>query len=273
MIENNDNDNKAKKWDDLIKILNKYNDSWLFRGQNRGIDLKPKLERIVENVRDKILNKMNILEKEILKEFRRKYRDIDSDLVDKDTLYALSVIRHYEGPTRLLDASYSKFVAIFNALVNQPIKGDKNNDVFIWLINQDWCLEKVNNIFTANFITNRNENRTEQSFIEMYMSEKPIKFVFIENPYKINERLDVQQGVLLCPGDLTISFMDNLKAMDNWKDNNIKIILDFNEDERNKSLLELHRMNINRRSLYPGKEGFIKDLNEYVLRRIYQNSQ
>ena len=105
----------------------------------------------------------------------------------------------------------------------------------------------------------------------MYMCDQPKKFVFIENPYKVNERLDVQQGVLLCPGDLTVSFMDNLKAMDNWKDYNKKIIINFEEDERKNSLMNLHRMNINRKSLYPGKEGFIKDLNEYALRWIYQN--
>lgn len=271
MIEKKENDNIVNSWEALIDKLKGYvYNSWLFRGQNRGKDLKPKLERLVENDRDKVLNKMDILEKEILKEFRRKYRDIDSVLVEKDTLYALSVIRHFEGPTRLLDASYSMYVAIFNALIDQPVK-DNNNEVFIWLINQDWCLEKVNNIFGAAFINNRNENRTEESYLKMYMRDQSNKFVFIENSFKINERLDVQQGVLLCPGDLTVSFMDNLKAMDNWEEYNKKIIIDFSEDERKKSLMFLHRMNINRKSLYPGKEGFIKDLNEYVLRRIYQN--
>src|SRR2546421_4497815 len=33
------------------------------------------------------------------------------------------------------------------------------------------------------------------------------------NPFWMNQRLSIQQGVFLCPGDVSIPFMENLSAM------------------------------------------------------------
>ncbi|NPV01095.1 MAG: FRG domain-containing protein [Brevinematales bacterium] len=261
-------------WEELMEALQKLDDGYIFRGQNGGIDLQSKLERILQPHKKDLC--IPNLETEIIREFRRKYKDYDSEYVDKDTLYAISVIRHFEGPTRLIDFSYSKYIAVFYAIFEAPISNceekcckskSKKNEVFLWLMNVKWCLNKVSNIFGKEYIKKRNTTRTENVFLEMYMSDKPKQFVFIENPFKINERLDVQQGILLCPGDTSTTFMNNLQNMPDWEQNNKKIVIGFNENERIKALKKLHQMNINRKTLFPGKDGFIKDLNEDVLRK------
>jgi hypothetical protein len=43
------------------------------------------------------------------------------------------------------------------------------------------------------------------------------KFVKIENPFHLNERVTAQQGAFLCPANIEERFVDNLKAMHGWR--------------------------------------------------------
>ena len=84
-------------------------------------------------------------------------------------------------------------------------------------------------------------------------------FVTQANPYVLNHRLSIQQGVFLCPGDVTETWVDNLSAL-GWSAN-----LDAS---RNWVLRmdpvvvfeELARMNVTARSLFPGIDGYAKSL-------------
>ncbi len=93
---------------------------------------------------------------------------------------------------------------------------------------------------------------------------KPI--VFNISPYNLNERITIQQGTFLCPWDIKKTFRENLintlKIMDKKKEKKYiyKIIIELTKDERKGIIHELHRMNINSTTLYPGIEGFAKSL-------------
>jgi len=83
-------------------------------------------------------------------------------------------------------------------------------------------------------------------------------FVKNENPLNLNERLTAQQGTFLCPADLSSTFVDNLKAMNDWdsKDNVRKLCLDLGQDEASTFAQSLKDMNISFAALFPGLDGF-----------------
>jgi len=87
-----------------------------------------------------------------------------------------------------------------------------------------------------------------------------------ENPIGLHERLHLQQGVFLCPGNMTISFGDNLKALDGWdnKNNVRKIVCRLDIEHLRKALEKCRRMNISRESLFPGLDGFAQSMKYHL---------
>jgi hypothetical protein len=125
------------------------------------------------------------------------------------------------------------------------------------------------------------------------LNEKPLsfeRFVFEVQPFKLNERLAVQQGVFLCPLSVNIPFMDSLAATFNLPPSvfadakiegfdplgHIKKML--KEVAVVKLLLpcaihhdilqDLWNMNVNAATLFPGLDGLARSLN-YHLRIAY----
>jgi hypothetical protein len=86
--------------------------------------------------------------------------------------------------------------------------------------------------------------------------------VYLENPYFFNSRLNIQQGVFLCTGDVTFPYEDNLKGLEGCFHTNavqkIRCVMDIKE--RHRALKALHKMNIHRESLFPGLDGFAQAL-------------
>ena len=83
------------------------------------------------------------------------------------------------------------------------------------------------------------------------------------NPCRLNERLVIQQGVFLCPGDISIPFEDNLAELlsgDGSHDAFTKFKINVDSTQRYEILQHLHRMNMNRATLFPGLDGFAQSL-------------
>ncbi len=76
----------------------------------------------------------------------------------------------------------------------------------------------------------------------------------------MNERLTIQQGVFLCPGDIGQSFERNLRSLEYEKDSIVKFIIPH--EARNKALRELKHMNISKATLFPDLGGFAESLND-----------
>jgi hypothetical protein len=85
------------------------------------------------------------------------------------------------------------------------------------------------------------------------------------NPRRLNERLVLQQGVFLCPGDVTRPFADNLAAVlsqtpSEAKAHFRKVLIANNLDFRKELLHRLLDMNLSRATLFPGLDGFAASL-------------
>ncbi len=83
--------------------------------------------------------------------------------------------------------------------------------------------------------------------------------------------MDIQQGMFLVPANSDSSFEENLKGafcQDFIKESIVKIHIDNSLKLRKEILLDLKKMNISIKSLFPGKEGFIRNLKFNFLENV-----
>ncbi len=196
----------CNSWIKYKNICDGLGSNWIFRGQSSSKQMSSTLERALESWCIEALNGPK-LEEVLIREFRRLYDGPHSRLVRSDTLYCISVMQHYGSPTRLLDFSYSPYVAAYFALN----KGKAESTVYC--INREWILKSAESAVGFKVVNDRNcdAKRNDSSFLPLYMTSPYKKFVLIENPVILNDRLIIQQGTFICQGDMSISLMDNIR--------------------------------------------------------------
>ena len=254
------------EWMALYKWLKRYTkdpgkEQWAFRGhRDSGWKLKTQIERLRCRFGVDWEDLPNC-ELKLFREFRRRAHIYYPNPPKKrDHLGWLALLRHHEGATRLLDFTYSPFVATYFALE------DADEDAAVWAINKVWLREEAKKVVTTHvedgckvyndFII----KRKGKSFDKIFWRTEPLRFAMGFAPMQLNERLSLQQSVFLCPGDITAPFEDNLRAVENGlKENVHKIII--THDSQTEILERLRRMNVDRTTLFPGLDGFARSLN------------
>lgn len=248
-------------WFDLQQRLSpylgrSYTRSWAFRGAgNAEWNLQSSLERLALQI------PLVEAERYLLTTFQRRVHHYISDPPAKDDyLEWLALLQHHGAPTRLLDWTKSPYVALFFALEQRRDPGGNSS---VWAIDLQWCKEQaIQHILSSKRINlpDRDESLGKpETFRTMFFTEPMIPFVAPLQPFRMNERLTIQQGLFLCPGDLQQSFEDNLLTFTNDFSNHVhKIVIpNYLRDE---ILVNLNKMNINRASLFPGIDGFAQSL-------------
>jgi hypothetical protein len=220
------------------------------------------------------------VEKGILRSFMRHYHQYATeptpDLFDR--LHWLSIMRHYGAPTRLLDWSYSVYVAIFFAAVNSS----DNIECALWTLENasTWMEEANARIFEKNGKRECWERlhidqnaRGKNVFKDVFMPEgKPIDFCWRISPHIRNERMHVQQGVFLCPGNINSMFAVNLAATleEDYIKHGIKrlsrytILLNDAKCSKKKLMKKLFKMNMTKVTLLPGIDGLAQSLTDLL---------
>ncbi|MBI5033566.1 MAG: FRG domain-containing protein [Chloroflexi bacterium] len=251
---------------------------WIFRGQkcegnyssidSARIDLMPSLERVARSFGLQ-LKEMPCIECWSLREFKRRLHQYTADLPgEDDKLEWLALMQHHGAPTRLLDWTYSFFVAAYFAV--QP---SEHCDAEVWALNA--CYFGVDRVISKSkyeeitgsveCVNNDPPERTKdrsillQNGIVNHLWKNPEPCVCAVNPLRLNERLTIQQGVFLYPGDLTVSFEDNLSAGNYLPKSNLNLIRFRIDANLRKKILEwLYRFNITEATLFPGLDGFAR---------------
>ena len=96
-----------------------------------------------------------------------------------------------------------------------------------------------------------------------------MKLVGSVNSFTRHERMVIQQGVFLCPGDVRTSFMENLNVvLGNCDASSNPLVIRYEITEnpavRREMLRHLMRMNISRATLFPGLDGFAESLRQWL---------
>jgi len=241
---------------------------WLFRGQtNAEWGLETTLERLARRFSIDF-SELSKIEQGLLRKFQREASLYISTPPNKnDNMQWLALMQHHGSPTRLLDWTYSFFVATYFAFETAKL----DSYCAIWMIDYDWLREKTKESvpdYIRSFIEKDEDIKKPKTVKAIIDNSPPSSTVCRINPFHLNERLVLQQGTFLVPGDVTKSFMDNfygLCSSETSRDHFVKVILHADLSFTKEAISELHRMNINTSTLFPGIDGFAKSLANSVV--------
>jgi len=256
-----------KSWEELQQEYErlfalKSSNRWVFRGQqDTGWDLKPSLERSACDRVGLPLTDLPDIEKYLLTRFQRNLHRFHTRAPGQnDYLEWLALMQHHGAPTRLLDWTYSFYIALFFALELASL----DTTCAIWAIDQKWLF---------NLLKSREEQGIQDAFrIDPGLHDPEAAHKLLTTkvasvaplvPFHLNERLAVQQGVFLVPLNLEVSFMENLKAVaqpSELQNHVLKFEIPVIRKVQYQMLVSLERLNINRLSLFPGIDGFAQSM-------------
>ena len=266
---------------------------WIFRGQaNSEWYLSTKAERVSDYLK---INVPSDLEWLAVDKFQREAQQytINSPTLSNRVDW-LSFLQHHGGPTRLLDFTKSIYVALYFAIENSY------SDATIWCINERKIFENLDDKIKDDLTGRIDYTRSHRVINQRTRHEICDSGLLPVMPAWMSQRQSIQQGVFLYPENLLslpnkgdgnpegkryISFQDNLEAeftLSIEQFNNpeiyetvqelgdsklhincsiIKLLIPNDLEMRIHLLAELHKMNINSRTLFPGLEGLANSYN------------
>lgn len=235
---------------------------WLYRGQrDASWDLQTSLERCCDR-QGFAANQRPIIETELSREFRRGYHQYAEHVPGAGAVLEwLSLMQHHGAPTRLLDFTYSIYVATCFALEAAY------KESAVWAIDANWAIKESERAMrragkpeTKRLLDSLNDDKDEKAVLDLFFTKPYVRSVAPLNPFRLNERLRIQKGVFVVPGDARVPFMRNLEGSrdDDGGRHVIKIVIP--RAMRREGLRHLFEMNISRTSLFPGLDGYAESL-------------
>lgn len=237
--------------------------SWIFRGvRDSRWGFITSLERAVKDFEIHTSQfSLPALEGGLIRRFLRQSHHYLAHLPEEENVLEwLALMQHYGAPTRLLDWTHSMFVALFFA-VEQA-----NAECAVWALNHDWVIQTARSLLpqTGRDALDDDRNvRTRNTFNEVFLRDPPISLVFPVKPFRFNDRLIIQQGTFLCPGDISLPFEENVSSILSLSpspDKLVKLVINDSSALRREIIKNLNRMNMNAATLYPGLAGFAQSL-------------
>jgi hypothetical protein len=228
--------------------------SWAFRGQaNCDWPLYSTLSRYLSDY--KIQKKAwPFQEQRILRIFCRKASLFLQHVPKKaDVLQWLALMQHHGAPTRLLDFTWSPFVAAFFALERAT------GDCAVWGIKFPKLWEVKHTFPEKQSAIDAPEPRTQKDYKRFFLWNE-VPFLATGEPFDMNQRLIAQSGTFVIPGVLDRPVEAIVTAAyPNPKDTLVKFVLKTGK-LRDHAMLELYNMNITNATLFPGLDGMARSL-------------
>jgi hypothetical protein len=261
---------EIRTWDDFTALQRSMTAEpgrlWMYRGQgDPATGLATSLERALRRF-ELPLERQAEMERLLMREFRRHYHRYTADVPDgDDTLRWLALMRHHGAPTRLLDLSYSPYVGLFFAL-----DGAERGAVrTVWAIDHTWCVERASRLLPRAawdaFQADPWGGKTGPTVRELFATGTRVAVPM--NPFYLDARLAIQQGVLLAPLDLADGIEATLRAMDRperIRDHVRRLVIRCEAPFLGAALGELQRMNVTHTTLFPGIDGLARGLENMV---------
>jgi len=233
-----------------------FNDGrWTFRGLGDGAyTLRANIEGVA--------TKPGIAEDYLEREFRRRAHHFLADVPSHfDDLEWLALMQHHGAPTRLVDWTKSLYVAAFFAAESASAA----KPFTIWAIDERSVQAEAAAMLG---LPDGADLSSRENFAKIYSDDQPDALMLVTpvRPFRMNERLTVQQGLFLCANNPLLSFRRCTAALlvhgsrrhlasNEWLH---KFIVA--PEARLDVLRVLDKMNINAATLFPGLDGFCRSL-------------
>jgi hypothetical protein len=243
-----------ESWSEFIDIIQSWRGfrNWCFRGQaDAQWTLRPSLSRHIEvsKVSDKAWARQ---EERIRRIFERKSHLFTTDTPQGDELEWLALMQHYGAPTRLLDFTWSPYVAAFFALERAT------KDAAIWAVNLPllWNIQGGKRIDGVD--VDNADPREADAFRKYYLPNKHA-FVWQGDPFRMPQRVVAQSGTFLVSSHLGMTVDDILAGYPGTGDLLIKFVL-RTAKMRADAMASLYSMNITQATLFPGLDGLARSM-------------
>lgn len=245
----------VESWEDFAQtVFHPRYVNWVFRGHNDARwSLESTLGRRLRNA--KIDQRAwSAQELRILNVFKRKaHLFLEHVPADNDSFQWLALMQHHGAPTRLLDFTWSPYVASFFSLESATA------DAVIWAVNQPALTRefKINTGGRPKVVKPWLMRPRKIGNYEKYFVRGKHPFVVWDTPYVMNQRLIAQSGTFLVPSTLEEPVEDILSRYSQ------EVIVKFTlrtSKLRETAMLELYRMNITHYTLFPGLDGLARSM-------------
>lgn len=271
-------------WAELLQAVNDWTergDRWIFRGLRKGPDINNDLKILSHfdeawgrrspkgsaSAKPLPRSSRELYEAWMLRDFRRQaYHHLRAVPEREDLLEWLALGRHYGMPVRLVDFTYSFYVAVYFSIC----RGMGSNDGWILAFNHTWHkaeLEKRIVPRLAGKVPHGERAFQDSRLFRAFAVGNRQNYVAAVNPFRRNPRLAAQQGLFLCPANVRHDFDSNLEGAlpsdpANRKDR--LVLIKVPSRIRTETIRELRRMNISSASLFPDLSGWAESQGDLV---------
>jgi len=184
-------------------------------------------------------------ESRILRVFKRKAHQFLAQPPEPDDDFQwLALMQHHGAPTRLIDFTWSPYVAAFFALERTV------NDGVVWAMNPGA-------IDSSRADRPRRMDPRKKGNFSRYYLKGDHRFIWMGEPHTMNRRLIAQSGTFAVPGVLDVPIEEILSDRDQ---ENILAKFVLTNAVREVGMRELYRMNITYSTLFPDLDGLARSM-------------
>ena len=253
-------------WQDLVRVWTELENSkrrWLYRGHSSvDYELKPRIERAINRLNIPITS-LPIFEKRTIRQAQRNLFRYDSDLPESDDIVEwLSILQHYGAPTRLLDWTYSFHVGLYFAIGKAAI--DKVASIFI-ADNDALVFEKEDQV-KIGMIYSAYRKHDKDTRVDRYLLDNDFNRIVPITPFRLNERLAMQQGIFMISLSHSRAFYQIYQDMSRkHPDSFYRLNIRCTPNLLERALVHLQRANITDVTLFPGIDGYCRSIENELL--------
>ena len=242
-------------WQEFTSCIQQFSESWAFRGQSNAAWV---LNNAIE--RTDFIRQGNGIEAKFVAEFQRGARNyLSKDQIPEHLIEWLALMQHHGAPTRLLDLSWSPFIAAYFAFEFTPVSDD--HKVAVWCLNVEYLKKKSLQILSEEFseALEETQNLINEKLFQVLFYRNNKRLVFPVEPFRMNRRYSLQQSVFLSTGTSEAPFMEQLLFLQNEMPKAV-VKLEIPSVQKKMVLRELAKMNLHRASLFPDLDGYALSL-------------
>jgi len=245
---------EIESWSEFINVIESWQGfrNWCFRGQgDAGWTLRPSLSRPIE-VSKVVRKAWPRQEERIRRIFERKSHLFTQDTPRDDELEWLALMQHYGAPTRLLDFTWSPYVAAFFALERAT------ENAAIWAVNLP-LLWDIHDRHRIDGVTIEAADPRDAKAFNKYFLPNQRAFVWQGDPFRMPLRVVAQSGTFLVSSHLGMTVEDILARYPGEGQLLAKFVLPAAK-LRAEAMASLYSMNITQATLFPGLDGLARSM-------------